>query len=234
VSRATHGAQESCVQGEGQQVFSLQVSTEGAHSATTNRTARNASHTHWLRTIARLALLWLTTTSFLRTLAHKRRSSLAKVARSLKQGVNRYVVTHQRKDGTSRDYVLVSSTKYLERKPAASAQVDNHPNTWLFRGRTELGQRLEANQCEWCGTQTGRMEVHHVRKLKDLHGKTLWERTLIARQRKTLVLCRKCHVDLHAGRLTEATKRSENRRAGYMETCTSGSEGSSVKPITAM
>ena len=180
------------------------------------------------------ALLWLTTTSFFRTLAHKRRSSLAKVARSLKQGVNRYVVTHERQDGTSREYVLVSSTKYLEQKSASSAQVDNQPNTWVFRGRTELGQRLEANQCEWCGTQTGRMEVHHVRKLKDLQGKALWERIMIERRRKTMVLCHRCHVDLHAGRLTEATKRSENRRAGYMETCTSGSEGSSVKPVTAM
>ena len=53
-------------------------------------------------------------------------------------------------------------------------------------------------------------------QIKDLQGKTVWERHMIARRRKTLVLCKKCHVDLHAGRLSGAKKRlRENRRAGY-------------------
>ena len=77
------------------------------------------------------------------------------------------------------------------------------------------------------------MEVHHIRKLSNLKGKKGWEQRMIERRRKTMVLCRTCHVELHAGRLSEATKLRENRRAGYAETRPSGSEGSSVKPGVA-
>ena len=152
-------------------------------------------------------ILWLTTSSFMRTLADKHRSSVRKVASRLKQGTNHYVVTLKRNDGTIREYALVSSTRQLERKKVSyNEKLDRIPSTWQYRSKTELGQRLRANECEWCGTREAPIEVHHVRKLKDLAGKTIWERRMIARQRKTLVLCKKCHVDLHAGRLSEAKK----------------------------
>ncbi len=68
-----------------------------------------------------------------------------------------------------------------------------------------LIQRLLADRCEHCGSK-GKVEIHHVRKLKDLHrpgrnARPLWVHTMIARRRKTLALCEKCHDDLHAGRL---------------------------------
>jgi group II intron reverse transcriptase/maturase len=179
------------------------------------------------------SILWLTTTSFLKTLAAKRRSTLKKVARSLKRGPSRYVVIHRRKDGNSKEYALVASTKQIDWKRITSGNVDLKPNTWIYRRRTELGQRLQAHQCEWCGTKKGPIEVHHVRKLKDLKGKKVWERQMIARRRKTMVLCKKCHVDLHAGRLKRAKKSRENWRAGQRESVTSGSEGRTVKPGVA-
>jgi phosphate transport system substrate-binding protein len=45
----------------------------------------------------------------------------------------------------------------------------------LRQGKTELGQRMRANECEWCGTRQGPIEVHHVRRLKDLKGKSVWD-----------------------------------------------------------
>jgi hypothetical protein len=179
------------------------------------------------------SILWLTTTSFLKTLAAKRRSTLKKVARSLKRGPNHYAIPHKKKDGTVKEYALVTSTKQIDRKEVIYEEVDVKPSTWMYRGRTELGRRLLAHQCEWCGTTKGSIEVHHVRKLKDLKGKKVWERQMIARRRKTMVLCKACHVDLHAGRLSEATKLRENGRAGRRETFTSGSEGRTVKPNMA-
>jgi group II intron reverse transcriptase/maturase len=162
-------------------------------------------------------ILWLTTSSFMRTLADKRRSTVKKVAKSLKKGPNHYAVSLKKRDGTIKEYRLMSSTTQLQRKRISyHGGLDRIPSTWQFRSETELGQRLRADECEWCGTQEEPFEVHHIRKLKDLQGKTMWERHMIARRRKTLVLCKKCHVDLHAGRLSEATKRlRENRRAGY-------------------
>lgn len=153
-------------------------------------------------------VLWLTTGSFLRTLADKYRSSVRQKASRLKRGPNHYVVTHVKEDGTIREYALVSSTKQLKRKKVSlNKNLDCLPAKWHYRTKTELGQRLRANECEWCGTRQGPFEVHHVRKLKDLKDKSTWQRHMIARRRKTMVLCKQCHVDLHAGRLGEATKR---------------------------
>lgn len=177
------------------------------------------------------SILWMTTGSFLRTLAGKRKSTVMKVAKSLKKGPNQYVITHKKKDGTTKEYELVSSTRQLRREPITYRDPDRIPYTRHYRARTELGQRLLANECEWCGTQEGSMEVHHVRKLKTLKGRMPWERHMIERRRKTMVLCRKCHVDLHAGRLSEKTRakgKLESRDTSKGRT--SGSEGSSVRP----
>jgi group II intron reverse transcriptase/maturase len=70
--------------------------------------------------------------------------------------------------------------------------------------RTELERRLLANTCELCGSQED-IQVHHVRALKDLLRKgraarPYWVEIMAARQRKTLVTCRACHADIHAGR----------------------------------
>lgn len=153
-------------------------------------------------TIVASSLLWLTTGSFLRTLARKRNSTAKKVATSLKRGANHFVLTVLESEV---EYELISSTKQL-RRTEVLWDVDLKPNTLQYRARTELGQRLTANVCEWCGTQEGKMQVHHVRKLANLKGKAVWEQQMIARRRKTMVLCKKCHNELHAGTLSEKTR----------------------------
>lgn len=160
---------------------------------------------HNLKTLG-TNILYLTTGSFMRTLAAKHKSSFKKEAARLKRGPNHYVITAQNKNGKQKEYELLSSTRQLKRERVRWDKVDSKPNVHIYRNRTELGQRLRANQCEWCGTTQGKMVVHHVRKLKDLKGKTLWERRMIERQRKTLVLCHKCHTELHAGKLSEQTR----------------------------
>jgi group II intron reverse transcriptase/maturase len=153
------------------------------------------------------SLLWLTTTSFFKTLAAKHQSTVSKMAKQHKRAPLRYVVIHTQEDGATREYALVTRLKDMKRKAMATQDIDTKPRmAWLHHGPTELGQRLRANQCEWCGTQEGPIEVHHVRKLKELRGKAEWEQQMIRRQRKTMVLCKQCHLDLHAGRLTEANK----------------------------
>jgi predicted HNH restriction endonuclease len=49
------------------------------------------------------------------------------------------------------------------------------------------------------------VEVHHVRKLADIdrpgrRPKADLEKIMSARKRKTLVVCGRCHDDIHAGR----------------------------------
>lgn len=76
----------------------------------------------------------------------------------------------------------------------------------VWNTRTELEQRLLAHTCELCGSRE-RVQVHHVRALKDLQQpgrphKPEWVQIMVARRRKTLVVCQRCHTDIHTGRLT--------------------------------
>lgn len=77
---------------------------------------------------------------------------------------------------------------------------DDPPKIWNGR-RSELVQRLLADTCELCGSRE-QVEVHHIRALKDLKLKGRkqppeWAMRMASRCRKTLVVCRKCHEDIH-------------------------------------
>jgi hypothetical protein len=79
---------------------------------------------------------------------------------------------------------------------------DQPPRVWNVG--PELLQRFLADACELCGSRHA-VEVHHIRALKDLRRrgraeKPEWVKKMAARQRKTLVVCRRCHEDIHAGR----------------------------------
>ena len=75
---------------------------------------------------------------------------------------------------------------------------DRLPVQYFYHG-TSLIDRLKANRCELCGKENVKLDMHHVRKLKDLQGKEDWERHMIARKRKTIALCRSCHKKVHYG-----------------------------------
>lgn len=62
---------------------------------------------------------------------------------------------------------------------------------------------MMAEECEMCGSK-GRIQVHHVRKLKDLNqpgrkAKPAWVQRMAAIRRKTLMVCEECHQAIHAG-----------------------------------
>lgn len=78
---------------------------------------------------------------------------------------------------------------------------DQPPKYWP--SRSELEKRLLADTCELCSSQD-RVEVHHIRALKDLEKKgrlekPLWAKVMSARKRKTLVVCWSCHRSIHSG-----------------------------------
>src|SRR5262249_44181581 len=83
----------------------------------------------------------------------------------------------------------------------------------IWGGKTELEQRLLADSCEYCGS-TEKVEVHHIRALKDLNKYTgrerpEWVKMMAARQRKTMVVCRTCHEDITYGRPMRQTRTYE-------------------------
>jgi len=89
------------------------------------------------------------------------------------------------------------------RRPIEAARSDRDPPHVDFR-RNELIKRRLAGACDLCGS-TDDCEGHHVRNLADLKPKGRaekppWVRVMASRRRKTLVVCRRGHEAIHAGR----------------------------------
>jgi group II intron reverse transcriptase/maturase len=89
-------------------------------------------------------------------------------------------------------------------KTRSVADYDRVYNPMMNYTRTEIVQRLNARVCEYCSKDYGHFEVHHIRKMADISkGLEPWKQVMIARRRKTLVLCVECHDLLHAGKLPD-------------------------------
>jgi hypothetical protein len=117
------------------------------------------------------------------------------------------VITTYTKEGKPRRYTLFKLWDWTP--PQHQKNVDMVPITGiqLRFNRSSLQQRLEANICEFCGKEGGFFEVHHVRKMKDVNGKEGWQQIMMARKRKTMILCNECHDKLHAGKLPYGQKK---------------------------
>ncbi|MFN8472819.1 MAG: reverse transcriptase domain-containing protein [Anaerolineae bacterium] len=170
-------------------------------------------------------LRWVMETALTKTLARKLRISVRKVYRRFQTTVQTdrgpYKVLQvkvERGDGRT---PLVAQWGGITLAWDKNVVLDDQPPR-VWNGRTELLERVLAEECELCGSRV-KVEVHHVRRLKDLRRKgraepPAWVRKMAARHRKTLVVCHRCHVDIHAGRLPgtlEAEQR--HRRAGSIE-----------------
>ena len=175
------------------------------------------------REMSKLERLWRV--SLFKTLAAKHKTSVTKIAKGLKTN-DGYALTMHIK-GTDR-HINIFRLKDLKPCLPDNPQVDLSPNTSIWTlSRTELIKRLNSHQCEYCGITQGTFEVHHIRKLKDVtEGKTLWQRMMAARRRKTLILCTQCHHLLHKGELPEREYRQHQVRGEpcAMTSRTHGSE----------
>jgi RNA-directed DNA polymerase len=152
------------------------------------------------REMNRLEYIWQM--SLFKTLAAKYQISVRKIAKRLKTE-DGYSLTIQ---GDKKTRVIkVFRLKDLKQPNPTDRTIDTPPDTLsLTLSRSELIRRLNTKKCEYCETTTGSFEVHHIRRMKDVaHGKEKWQQIMAARNRKTLVLCTKCHDLLHAGKLPD-------------------------------
>jgi group II intron reverse transcriptase/maturase len=97
---------------------------------------------------------------------------------------------------------LVATWGGIPLKRDMRATLEEQP-PYIHWGQSDLVQRLLADHCELCGN-TEDVQVHHVRKMKNLHEypgrpKPEWVKRMIALRRKTLLLCRTCHEDVDHG-----------------------------------
>ena len=137
--------------------------------------------------------------SMLKTFAGKYRTRISRIIRKYRKGKD-FAVEYLQKNGKVGQTLFYNKgfrrdTKVGKENPDIVARaVENY-------GSNSLIKRLKANKCEWCGAENMPLEMHHIRKLKDLKGRKQWEIAMIGRKRKTMALCVNCHDKLHAGKL---------------------------------
>ena len=161
--------------------------------------ARNVSHFGRLQRV----MEW----SLAKTLAAKQQTTCGKVFRRYK-GVTqtehgpRVCFKVVRLQGNGKPSLVAQFGGIPLKRKRQAVLVDRQPQRYLS-DRNELITRLLAEKCELCGS-TVNINVHHIRALRDLNvkgqsPKPMWVQTMAARKRKTLVVCRPCHLKIHGG-----------------------------------
>jgi group II intron reverse transcriptase/maturase len=149
-------------------------------------------------------LEWVMKTSMLKTLAHRHRSTVTKMAAKHKtviatpHGPRRCFEARVERDGRK---PLVARFGGIPLRRQRKAVLDDRQQGPATPRRKELITRLLAGQCEWC-EQPARVEAHQVRKLADLtrtgQPQPAWAQLMARKRRKTLIVCASCHDTIHA------------------------------------
>ena len=134
--------------------------------------------------------------SCLKTLAGKHRSKVSKIRAMYKDGTGKWAIPYETKTVIKKmyfaNYADCKGKKFTDIVPQTAKNYSHDVTT--------LESRLKAKICEVCGcTENDRYEIHHVNKVKNLKGKSEWEKIMIAKRRKTIVVCHKCHMAIHHG-----------------------------------
>jgi len=151
-------------------------------------------------------LKYVMQTSMLKTLAAKHKTSVNVMA--TKYRVNAYDkasdgmrVAYRVRVERPGKYPLIAQFGGFSLK-RQDKEINDQPSRNRNGKHTEILERLTADRCENCESTDG-CQVHHIKKLSKLvkwKDRPDWADLMVIRSRKTLVLCRKCHSDLHAGR----------------------------------
>jgi len=150
--------------------------------------------------------------SMIKTIARKEKSTVRKVFKKYGIDVPRKVGTgtvrvvgikYNTKDGQKTMIYFNDSLKKEDKPLGEFSDMFGQ----VFSGG-QLMKRMSANMCELCGAETNDIQIHHVRKLKDVVKKyrkrgevvPAWVRMMSVIKRKTLVVCLDCHVKIHNGK----------------------------------
>jgi group II intron reverse transcriptase/maturase len=163
-------------------------------------------------------LEWVMKTSMLKTLAHRHRSTVTKMAAKYKAvtatpyGPRRCFEAHVERPGRK---PLVARFGGIPLRRQRKAVLNDRPQDPPRPRRRELITRLLTGQCEMC-EQPAPVEAHQVRKLADLartgQPQPAWAQLMTRKRRKTLIVCAPCHAAIHAGKPATACIRSPESR----------------------
>ena len=132
--------------------------------------------------------------SMLKTFGSKYRCQVNKIkARYVKDG--EFTVSYETKSGTKE--AVYYHNGFRKKSEPMFGQIDMLDIYKKYDKPNSLAARLRAKKCELCGRDCDGLEMHQVRRLKDLKGQYEWECIMLRRRRKTLAVCPSCHIEIH-------------------------------------
>lgn len=127
--------------------------------------------------------------SMFKTLGWKLNTSARKVRQKYQKDKD-FVIPYNDTKGKQK-YRVFYNEGFKKRNAQFDVDYDKLPQT-MYVPYPSLVERLKDGRCELCG-KDGKVVMHHVRTLTKLKGNNEWEKLMLQRHRKTLVVCEDCN-----------------------------------------
>lgn len=127
--------------------------------------------------------------SMFKTLGWKLNTSARKVRQKYQKDKD-FVIPYNDAKGKQK-YRVFYNEGFKKRNAQFDVDYDKLPQT-MYVPHPSLVERLKDGRCELCGKE-GKVVMHHVRTLTKLKGNNEWEKLMLKRHRKTLVVCEDCN-----------------------------------------
>ena len=127
--------------------------------------------------------------SMLKTLGWKLNTSARKVRQKYQRN-KEFVIPYNDAKGKQK-YRVFYNEGFKKRNAQFDVDFDRLIQT-MYVPYPSLVERMKDGVCELCGKE-GKVVMHHVRTLTKLKGDNEWEKLMLQRHRKTLVVCEDCN-----------------------------------------
>ncbi|MDV3154204.1 MAG: group II intron reverse transcriptase/maturase, partial [Pigeon pea little leaf phytoplasma] len=147
-------------------------------------------------------LNYLAEYSCLKTLARKRKTSIARVRKKLNTGAT-WSIPYHNKGKTQVESWVAYSWDRIKRMRNYKGNPDITINRFIFQSRTNLTDRLKAERCEHCD-KTTQLQIHHIGTVRNAHHQSIMNK-------RTKVLCKDCHRKVTNQQIRDIRKNKNNR-----------------------
>lgn len=129
--------------------------------------------------------------SMYKTLACKYKRSMTKIkCKYTRNGI--FSIPYITEEGKEKQIEFYHKS-FCKQKQNEPEDVDYLPKpVTIYKRPNELILRILKGNCEWCNRQKIMPKVYQVKKLEDLNPDAEWERIMLKKRRKTLILCEDC------------------------------------------
>lgn len=133
--------------------------------------------------------------SMMKTFAFKYKTKVSKIKK--KYVINGdFTVSYVTKQGVKNS--VFYNQGYGKRDTSLAGQIEILPQYKRYDKPNSLARKLKTKTCELCRSYCTEIEIHQVKKLKNLKGEHEWERLMLKVRRKTLAVCPNCHSEIHS------------------------------------